>query len=88
MRSTRASSAVARLKTRSNNPRYSMQIASNGTFSLMETNPAGALEVRSPALELDEFVAFVNATLPEKPKKLSKLDIAFEKQLVKKGEAR
>ncbi|MEN9868531.1 MAG: hypothetical protein RL748_4121 [Pseudomonadota bacterium] len=85
MRSTRASSAVARLKTRSGNSRYSMQIASNGTFALMEANEQGVLETRSPQLELDEFVAFVNATLPEKPKRVSKLDTAFELQLRRKS---
>jgi hypothetical protein len=38
---------------------------------------------RAP-LELDEFVAFVNGLGPQTPRRVSKLDVAFEKQLVKK----
>jgi hypothetical protein len=84
MRSTRASNALARLKTRSGNESYSMQIAPNGTFSLLQVDSSGNLQTLSDALELDEFVRFVNATGPQTPKKISKLDVAFEKQLVKK----
>jgi hypothetical protein len=35
-------------------------------------------------LELDEFVAFVNGLGPQPEKRMTKNDIAFEKQLVKK----
>jgi hypothetical protein len=35
-------------------------------------------------LELDDFVAFVNSLGPQVEKRVSKHDIAFEKQLVKK----
>ena len=35
-------------------------------------------------LELDAFVAFVNALGPQKARRVSKLDVAFEKQLSKK----
>ena len=31
-----------------------------------------------------EFAAFVNGLGPQTPKRVSKLDVAFEKQLVKK----
>ena len=36
-------------------------------------------------LELDAFVAFVNALGPQVARRVSKLDVAFEKQLVKKN---
>ncbi len=84
MRSTRASNALARLKSRSGNDSYSMQIAPNGTFSLLQVDVNGQIQVLSAALELDDFVRLVDATGPQKPKKISKLDVAFEKQLVKK----
>ena len=84
MRSTRASNALARLKRRTGNERYSMQIAANGTFCLLEAQDDGQMTALSSALELDEFVRFLNATGPQTPKKISKLDVAFEKQLVKK----
>ena len=35
-------------------------------------------------LELDAFVAFVNQLGPQAARRVSKLDVAFEKQLVKK----
>ena len=37
-----------------------------------------------PPLELDAFVAFVNGLGPQKARRVSKLDVAFEKQLTKK----
>lgn len=86
MRSTRASNALARLKTRSGDQSYAMQIAANGMFSLMQTSADGQLQAVSPPLELDEFVRFVNAAGPQTPKRVSKLDVAFEKQLVKRSE--
>lgn len=84
MRSTRASNAIARLKSRTGNQAYSMQVAANSTFCLVEMLPDGQIKQLSTALELDEFVRFVDATGPQKPKKISKLDTAFELQLVKK----
>ena len=35
-------------------------------------------------LELDDFVAFVNGLGPQEVKRMTKNDLAFEKQLVKK----
>jgi hypothetical protein len=35
-------------------------------------------------LELDEFVAFVNGLGPQEVRRMTRNDIAFEKQLVKK----
>ena len=80
-RSTRASAAVDRLKLRSGNAGYSMARTGEGLFFLSET--PGAPPLCAP-LELDEFVAFVNALGPQTPRRVSKLDVAFEKQLVKK----
>ena len=80
-RSTRGSSAVDRLKLRSGNAGYSMGRTGDGLFFL--TEKPGAPPLCEP-LELDAFVAFVNGLGPQTPKRVSKLDVAFEKQLVKK----
>jgi hypothetical protein len=81
-RSTRASAAVERLKNRSGNPGYSMARTGDGLFFLSER--PGAPPLCEP-LELDQFVAFVNQLGPQTPKRVSKFDVAFEKQLVKKN---
>ena len=80
-RSTRASSAVERLKSRSGNAGYSMGRTGDGLFFL--TEKPGAPPLCAP-LELDDFVAFVNKLGPQVARKVSKFDVAFEKQLVKK----
>jgi hypothetical protein len=80
-RSTRASAAVDRLKLRSGNAGYSMARTGDGLFFLSEK--PGAPPLCAP-LELDDFVAFVNAQGPQIARRVSKLDVAFEKQLVKK----
>lgn len=80
-RSTRASTAVERLKERTGNQGYSMARTGEGLFFLSES--PGAPPLCAP-LELDEFVAFVNKLGPQKERRVSKLDAAFEKQLVKK----
>ena len=86
MRTTRASAAIERLKLRSNSINYSMAIAGNGLISLvMHVNDAPSQRLSEP-MQLDEFVAFVNAYGPQTPKRVSKLDIAFSKQLTKKPE--
>jgi hypothetical protein len=79
-RSTRASNALVRLKERSGNQGYSMTITGSGHFYLSETPDGPPL---CPPMELDDFVAFVNAQGPQKAKRVSKLDVAFEKQLKK-----
>ena len=84
-RSTRASAAVDRLKVRSGNPGYSMARTGEGLFFLSEAPGEPAL---CDPLELDDFVAFVNKLGPQTPRRISKLDVAFEKQLVKKPPAR
>jgi hypothetical protein len=80
-RSTRASAAVDRLKLRTGNAGYSMARTGDGLFFLSEK--AGAPPLCAP-LELDHFVAFVNGLGPQVARRVSKLDVAFEKQLVKK----
>ena len=80
-RSTRASAAVERLKARSGQAGYSMGRTGAGLFFLAER--PGEAPLCAP-LELDAFVAFVNQLGPQTPRRVSKLDVAFEKQLVKK----
>jgi len=80
-RATRATSAVDRLKRRTGNQKYSMSVTGSGHFFL--SDGAGNPPL-CPPMELDDFVAFVNGIAPAAPKRVSKLDIAFEKQLTKK----
>ena len=80
-RSTRASSAVERLKRRTGNALWSMARTGDGLFFLSES--PGAPPLCAP-LELDEFVAFVNGLGPQEVQRISKHDAAFEKQLVRK----
>ena len=80
-RSTRASAAVDRLKIRTGNAGYSMARTGDGLFFLSEAPGEPAL---CEPLELDEFVAFVNKLGPQAVRRMTKSDIAFEKQLVKK----
>jgi hypothetical protein len=80
-RSTRASAAVDRLKRRTGTTSYSMARTGDGLFYLSER--PGAPPLCAP-LELDDFVAFVNGLGPQEVKRVSKNDIEFEKQLVRK----
>jgi hypothetical protein len=81
MRTTRASSAIERLKTRSGNPRYAMVLAASGQFALIENAGSAPPARLSEWMDMDEFVKFVNAFGPQTPRRVSKLDVAFEKQL-------
>ncbi|MGB2832570.1 MAG: hypothetical protein WBC07_06425 [Methylotenera sp.] len=83
-RSTKASAAIDRLKKRTGNTQYSMTMTSGALFCLMLPNEAGATSRLCEPLMLDDFVTFVNAYGPQTPKRESKLDIEFNKQLVKK----
>ena len=83
-RSTRASTAVERLKQRTGNNLYSMARTGDGNFFLSEAPGSPPL---CPPLELDDFVKFVNALGPQVARRVSKLDVKFEKQLVKKPPA-
>ncbi|MFC3108070.1 hypothetical protein ACFQAT_18900 [Undibacterium arcticum] len=84
-RSTRASAAVERLKARSGNRQYSMVRSGDELFCLVQTSGTEAPIKLSGPLALDDFVKFVDAFGPQKPKRVSKLDLAFEKQLGKKS---
>jgi hypothetical protein len=81
VRSTRASAAVDRLKRRTGITTYSMARTGDGHFFLSERPGAPPL---CPPLELDDFVKFVNGLGPQPEKRITKNDIAFEKQLVRK----
>jgi hypothetical protein len=80
-RSTRASAAGDRLKRRTGVTSYSMARTGDGHFFLSEK--PGAPPLCAP-LELDDFVAFVNGLGPQEVKRVSKHDVEFEKQLVRK----
>lgn len=84
MRSTRAATAVERLKQRSGNARYSMVLTGTGLFYLVLAEAEDAPEKLGEALELDDFVKFVNGYGPQTPRRISRLDVAFEKQLARK----
>ena len=83
MKSTKASAAVDRLKRRTGNPFYSMRLSGDGMLCLVLPNEAGETKRLCEPMLLDEFVVFVNAYGPQVPKRISKLDIAFAKQLGK-----
>jgi hypothetical protein len=83
MRSTKASASIERLKTRSGNSLYSMASLSDGRFALRLSTATGQSESIGDPLPMDEFVSFVNSLQPEKPKRVSKLDVAFRNQLNK-----
>lgn len=86
MRSTRATAAVERLKSRSGNKLYSMVLTADGMFSLVLGSDDGAPPVaQGQALPMDAFVKFVDAFGPQTPKRVSKLDLAFEAQLGKRN---
>ncbi|AMM17864.1 MAG: hypothetical protein M3O74_16690 [Pseudomonadota bacterium] len=87
MRSTKAINAVERLKTRSGNPQYAAISLSGGLFYLVDRALAGEQKLSSP-LRLDDFVAFVNALKPEKPRRVSKLDLAMDEQIKRSGKPR
>jgi len=84
MRSTKATGAIERLNARAGTRQYSMARTSGELFYLVQRTPENPAEKLSEPLPLDEFVTFVNAYGPQKPRRVSKLDTAFEKQLVKK----
>ena len=86
MNSTKATGAIERLNARAGTRQYSMARTAGEMFYLLQRTPEHPAEKLCEPLPLDEFVAFVNAYGPQKPKRVSKLDTAFEKQLVKKRE--
>jgi hypothetical protein len=84
MRSTRATAAVERLKLRSGNKQYSMVRTGEGLFYLVLNAGQEKPTPLNDPLEQDAFVNFVNGFGPQQPRRVSKLDVAFEKQLMKK----
>ena len=84
MRSTRATAAVERLKARSGNPDYAMLRTAAELFCLTLGPAADPASRLSDFLQLDDFVAFVNAFGPQIPRRMTKADAAFEKQLIPK----
>jgi len=82
-RSTRAAGAVARLNERSGERQYLMVMTGDGLFALRERTADGQREVCA-ALPLDDFVKAVNALGPQVAPRLTKNDIAFAKQLIRK----
>ena len=84
MRSTRATAAIARLNTRSAPEQYFMALTGNGLFVLMKRSEQGPEKISAP-LALDDFVRLADATGPQKVRRRTKSDIAFEKQLVPKN---
>ncbi|HCN88809.1 MAG TPA: hypothetical protein DIT28_06475 [Oxalobacteraceae bacterium] len=87
MRSTRASAAIARLNARDGDHSYSMGITGSGLFYLLRAASEGSPERIGDDLPLNEFVRFVNQTGPQQKVRVSKLDVAFEKQLQRKKDA-
>jgi len=82
MRTTRAIHAVERLKTRTGNPLYAAISLSGGLFYLVDKSEGNDKKVSDP-LPLEDFVKFVDAYGPQKPRKATKLDLAFEEQIKK-----
>lgn len=53
-------------------------------FCLVLKNEAGEAQRLCEPMQMDDFVVFVNAYGPQTPKRVSKLDIEFSKQLIRK----
>lgn len=53
-------------------------------FSLVLATGGGESTKLCEPMMMEEFVAFVNAYGPQTPKRVSKLEVEFSKQLVKK----
>jgi len=83
VRSTRATAAVARLNQRSEGRAYVMVMTGDSLFVLRERLDSGDKDV-AEALPLDDFVRLVNATGPQVVPRMTKNDVAFAKQLVRK----
>ncbi len=80
MRTTKATLAVDRLKTRTGNTRYAAVSVPGDLFYLTDRSSGTAEKLCAP-MPLDAFVAFVNGVAPPAPRKASKLDEAFEAKI-------
>jgi hypothetical protein len=85
MRSTKATAALERLKRRSGDSGYSMVRNADGLFYLVRTSDSGALEKLCEPMEQDDFVQLLNGMGPQTPRRITKMDAAFEKQLNRKS---
>jgi hypothetical protein len=81
LRTTRAAAALERLKERSQEAGYSMTHLSDGRFALT----LDGSRIGEP-LELDHFVAFVNAIAKGPPKRVSKFEREFDEKLARSRE--
>ncbi len=82
MRATQAIYAVERLKTRSGNTGYAAVSLAGGLFYLVDRHDDTGAKLSQP-LPVDAFVSFVDGFGPARPRKASKLDLAFEEQIRK-----
>lgn len=80
MRTTKATLAVERLKTRTGNMRYAA-VSLPGDLFYLTDRASGKAEKLCGPLPLDAFVKFVNGVAPPAPRKASKLDEAFEEKI-------
>ncbi len=78
MRTTRAASAVERLKARSGETGYSLIHLGDGRLALSLNG-----DRIGEALELDAFVAFVNEQHKAAPKRVSKFEREFDEKLAR-----
>jgi hypothetical protein len=83
MRSTRATSALARLNSRSEGHHYTMAFTGSGLFVLRERIEETDKPL-SENLSLDDFVRLVDSMGPKKILRITKSEAAFMKQLTKK----
>lgn len=84
MRSTRAAAAVHRLNARVTDKHYVMVSTGRDQFFLAEQQEDGSEIPECEPMPLDDFVTHVNALGPQAVRRMTKNDIAFEKQLVRK----
>lgn len=83
MRTTRATAVVERLKRRSGNAHYKMMLNSAGMpFLVLDEN--GSQTTLCAPMAIEDFVPFVDAFGPQEKRRVTKNDLAFEAQLVKK----
>jgi hypothetical protein len=80
VRTTRAASAVERLKQRSHENGYSLTNLSDGRLALT----LDGARIGEP-LELDHFVVFVNGIAKDPPKRISKFEREFDEKLARAG---
>ncbi|SNS12420.1 hypothetical protein SAMN06265795_101135 [Noviherbaspirillum humi] len=85
MRTTKASAAVTRLNSRDPEHHYSLGMTASGFFYLLRASDDQPAEKISGDLTMEEFVELCNRTGPQKQVRVSKLDVAFEKQLVNRA---